>query len=319
MAEIGGSVSGKTNSSSKEIASDRWRILRRAILGARHGHTPDSGTTVASVRRFSSFNLFSDIREYQPLTTDPPTRAEPGRRGKWHRYKHHPEGLHCIDVAIKYITESTSLEAMMGFNNTGNICVWPAEEVMAYYCLKHVERFRGATVCELGCGMTGLAGVMLAATQQPSAVLLSDGNCTSVENVKEILQENKREFGSTAVSAEVLVWDNKSITSASPHHSEFDFVLCADCLFFTNLHEELAQVILNLLKPNGTALIFAPRRSGTLDGFCLVAKKWFAVDVSPQYDSVVWERHEALVDNGVYSTDLHYPVCLTLQPIPTQD
>ncbi len=322
------------DSPARGLASERWRILRRAILAAkREGNgqappirlSPYYATDLASVRRFSSFELFtiSELSPEQLLTvhhadtlerthsTSGNTSSQP--HGKWYMYEY-DQLIHC-DVAVRYITESTSLEAMMGFNNTGNVCLWPSEEVLAYYCLKHAEMFRGAAVCELGCGMTGLAGLMLATTQQPSQVLLTDGNCKSVENVNEIIRENYCKFGHTTASAETLVWDKAFTRSASPHHSKFDYVICADCLFFEEVHQELVQVMLKLLKPSGTVLILAPRRSGTMERFCSVAKRSFLVDLSLHYDDVVWEKHAALKESSVYSTDLHYPLRLTLRPL----
>ena len=321
------------------LASARWKILKRAVLAAKGRQTNKSAScqpNQASVRRFSSFNLFQLTAEDEPSQQPSSLEEECGEdysqvnkelwqsnpkrnNRRWFRYAIHlPDSEGHQWVTIKHLVEQTSLEAMMGFNNTGNVCVWPSEEVMAYYCLVHGERFRGKTVCELGCGMTGLAGVMLAQTQLPAEVVLTDGNAMSVSNISDIIEANVGKFGSVSVSCDVLVWDQSFLERASEMDSKFDFVICADCLFFEELHVVLVKVIQKLLKPGGRVLIFAPPRAGSLDRFIAVASQWFIVQKELQYDKTVWEKHEEALrlsgPSGMYSLDLHFPLLLTLSP-----
>ena len=326
------------------LAAERWKILKDAIISAKRktaSHDSRSQMNTASVRRFTSFNLFaiSDIHQdmvkrdegssseqMQPHNDTEHSQPHMSICRTWLKYEPTADTAANLNmssstpvaVIVKHITESTSLEALMGFNNTGNICIWPSEEVLAYYCLKYSKQFEGKVVCELGCGMTGLAGVTLACTQLPSRVLLTDGNETSIENVKEILDKNHAKFGCAAVSAEVLLWDKAFLQNTS-HDSQFDCVICADCLFFEDLHNHLAQVIIKLLKPTGTALLLAPQRSGTFDKFCTVAEHYFKVETRMQYDDLIWQKHRQALkqfgDKGVYTPDLHYPLQLTLNPL----
>lgn len=91
-------------------------------------------------------------------------------------------------------------EELMGFNNTGNVRIWPSEEVLAYYVLSNLDLFRDKTVLELGGGMSCLAGIMAALYGFCSDVHLTDGNPNSVYNVKRILEKN---VFSTKVSCSV--------------------------------------------------------------------------------------------------------------------
>ena len=296
-------------------AAERWKFLQRAILSAkRQTATPTNETEIhtVSVRRFSSFGLFRVATCTPSCLSDADSAQPPPISGLWQLYSYASSGLlpSAIEASVKVLEPRVSLEAMVGFNNTGNVCVWPAEEVLAYYCLEHRELFKGSTVCELGCGMTGLAGLMLACTHAPSHVLLTDGNKSSVQNVKEILHANKERFGDTNISCDVLLWDSSSLKE--DWLEKFDYVICADCLFFEDFHHELVLVIRKLLKPNGgTALIFAPRRGNTLEHFCSVAETYFQVEQNLQYDEKIWRVNQEKPRN--YNSDLHYPLRIVLK------
>jgi predicted nicotinamide N-methyase len=100
------------------------------------------------------------------------------------------------------------LQDLTGFNNTGNICVWPSEEVLGGYCLENQHLFYDKQVLELGGGMTGLAGLMIAQACSPKGVLISDGNVNTAENLDFVINENKSlglENVSTKVSSFTII------------------------------------------------------------------------------------------------------------------
>ena len=296
---------GMHNNKMDHCAAERWKILRRAIVaGSRRDYEEERSKFGSSVRAFASFNLF----RVSTTNASPDSQAS----GRWLNYSYSTgdAGILC-EASVKTLQTKFSLEAMVGFNNTGNVCVWPAEEVMAHHCLEHKETFRDASVCELGCGMTGLAGLMLACTKLPSCVLLTDGNEVSVQNVKEIVDTNKWRFeGCAKVSCEVLRWDSTSLNKGLV--GQFDYVICADCLFFCDIHSELALTILKLLKPcKGMALLFAPKRGDTLEKFCAIAKEYFQVECTERYSELVWKVREE--NPRHFNLDLHYPLKIVLK------
>lgn len=331
-----------TDDSKRTIAVSRWKILRMAILNRSQGECgtdkgQNDGTAQASVRSFSSFELFSvtdiDEEEASPLYSSHKatgfvwkryshkrTTSDPGNRrtaaGNQTIDKHHipsecEEERDSISAFISHLPSSTSLETMMGFNNTGNVCVWPSEQVLAHYCLENRDQFLGKSVCELGGGMTCLAGVMLALTGLPARVELTDGNESSVENVRCIIGANRQQLNGVCISVNVLLWSEAFLSS---EHDEVDFVVCADCLFFVELHQCLCDVIHKLLLPGGTALLFNPGRSGSLDRFVEVAEKLFSVSRVERYSETVWAKHCAALASDRYKFDLHYPLLLILKP-----
>lgn len=200
---------------------------------------------------------------------------------------------------------------MMAYNNTGNVCIWPAEEVMAYHCLVNKDQFSGKSVIEIGGGKSSLAGVMLA-LNQPSAsrVLISEGDDKCIGNLKEIVARND-----ARCEVSKLRWDQPH--TYSHLESAFDFLICADCTFFVESHSCLVSSIAHVLKPGGRALLFSPRRGTTLAQFMRTAEQ------SAEFSSVreldhgsekLKHLHQSLVQNSkIYNPDIHYPVLVQLQ------
>jgi calmodulin-lysine N-methyltransferase len=85
--------------------------------------------------------------------------------------------------------------------------------------------FAGKKVVELGGGMTAMAGIIVAQCTSATSLLLTDGNESSVDNLNAIVGINKL----ANVSASVLRWNEPL---PSDLEGAFDFVICADCLFF---------------------------------------------------------------------------------------
>ncbi|BFZ12262.1 hypothetical protein BsWGS_15301 [Bradybaena similaris] len=277
-------------------ARKRWNLLAQVLAG----ETTAKVDNTVSVRRFQSYGLFS-TEPMQPAHQDQELH-------KWFQYTCHD--LPGFSVNISHVSEAVTAERLNGFNNTGNVCVWPSEEVMTYYCMQRVEDFKGQRICELGGGMTCLAGVALGLYAEASHLELTDGNEQSVTNLWSVIEGN--DFGATTVNARLLRWGKAKVEREL--ESVFDTVICADCLFFDDCRDDLASLIYDLLKPGGQALIFAPSRSRTFHKFVGVAEKLFQVMVDAEYDKRVWNLHQAMLKEypDVYDDDLHFPIMMKL-------
>ncbi|XP_077351210.1 calmodulin-lysine N-methyltransferase [Festucalex cinctus] len=292
---------------SADVARARWTLLRQVL---RQKQVDIPAVKQASVRRFATFDLFARTR---PASHDPADASAE----QWVEYRSvfFPEHGAFLRDDLGPLRVN---EVLNSFDNTGNVCVWPSEEVMAHYCLRNRRMFTGA-VCELGGGMTCLAGLMVAVCADAEEVVLSDGNEKCIQNVRRIVERNAQagKFGSTRVSARVLRWDCERDIAAFEAH--FDLVMCADCLFLDQYRSSLVDAIRRLLQPNGVALVLAPLRGDTLGTFCQLARQaGLLVAQQRQYDAQVWDVHLKMLQEGkeAYDENIHYPLLLTLTKGP---
>ncbi|XP_076629384.1 calmodulin-lysine N-methyltransferase [Colletes latitarsis] len=314
----------------RSTAQRRWRILAKALTGSQEPITADRDDQV-SVRRFTSFDL---------LVIDRLENAPDDPDYGWHEYSAILENKP-FSVQIRRIKKSFTANELIGFNNTGNVCVWPSEECLAYYLLKNREICRNRRVLELGGGMSCLAGVIAAKYCDPSGVTVTDGNVTSVDNVRCIVARNGM---ADFVQCRVVQWAKaatalRRATQArafgNPHpnglrvkswtgsgndvannvlESLYDVILCADCLFFDEARSDLVETIYGCLANDGLALVMAPRRGSTFQKFAEAAvKRGFTARQIDRYDGKIWSRHLELLERSQeYCPDLHYPILLEL-------
>ncbi|XP_075233820.1 calmodulin-lysine N-methyltransferase [Lycorma delicatula] len=238
---------------------------------------------MVSVRRITGFGLLSLL----PLDSVETSEDGDVSGYPWFEYKA-DINQESFTIMVRHLVKDITPVELMGFNNTGNICVWPSEEVLAYYVLCNRKFFDDKTVLELGGGMTCLAGLLVAKFTSASFIHLTDGNISSVENVCAIVKQNRLE-NSSRVSCSVLQWGDKEWRNTP---CKYDVIMAADCLFFDDGRKDLVNTMWQLLKQDGTALVTAPRRGSTLDEFINEANKMgFLCDPLQYYNEQVWQRH----------------------------
>ena len=214
-----------------------------------------------------------------------------------------------------------------GIDNTGNVRVWTAEQVLMYALLHPssslIDTTRSdITILELGAGLTGLLGFGLGACCRCCKyVHITDGHPDCAKNLAVCAKLNeKTSLGK--INTSQLRW-----AKGDPHNelhavinsnggNKFDYIVAADCLFFEDFHEDLVWLLQNSLSSRepGKAYLLQPRRSGSMERFLALAKESFDIEISEDYcDDITAMHHKYLQDDSKnYDEDIHYPILVTL-------
>ncbi|XP_053677793.1 calmodulin-lysine N-methyltransferase [Anopheles nili] len=286
VGTFGGDGTLEQKHNSTVNARRRWKLLARAL---RHDSSEDD--------QFAKFNLIEADRA--------------GDEKDDNVYVYRLYDRYRLKIRLIGPERPWTASELIGFNNTGNICVWPSEEALAYYVLSRLPQFDGTKVLELGGGMTCLAGLVLAKYGQPAFVHVTDGNELSVENVRKSLVLNK--FNCT-IKSSVLKWEQTTQRELDQSQSErYHFILSADCLFFDESRSLLIDTIWHSLADEGVALITAPRRGHTLSLFlneCVA--RGFHYELLQCYNEAIWARHLELKQTEGYDENVHYPLLVKM-------
>jgi calmodulin-lysine N-methyltransferase len=162
-------------------------------------------------------------------------------------------------------------------DNTGNVQLWPCEEIMAIYCLLNKNSLMNKKIIELGSGFSGLCGLLIAKNiNNITEVCITDGNSLCVEAVKRNIElnfpnEDKR------ITDKIILWDRNYTIYDISDKNKFDVVLISDCLFFKNYHVDLVSTIDYLLTQDGLCFIVAPSRGDSMERFLEIAEQIFEI------------------------------------------
>ncbi|KAK7346342.1 hypothetical protein VNO80_20859 [Phaseolus coccineus] len=288
------------NTTNDKASSLRWKILRRALL-SRSSPSDSEKQSQMIIKRISrrtnhGFNLI-------PSHVIDDERDSNKRDGSSTRDARVCYTLPIPDAPQLFLTQRVDSRAHLGdfeicnrynIDNTGLVCNWPSEDVLAHYCLSNADTFRFKKVIELGSGY-GLAGFVIAAATGASEVVISDGNPQVVDYTQRNIEANSGAFGDTVVKSMTLHWNQEDTTNLA---DTFDIIIASDCTFFKDFHRDLARIVKHLLSKAGSseAIFLSPKRGNSLDLFLEVAKEnGLRFSVTENYDQEVWKRHEAFL------------------------
>ncbi|KAF7828969.1 calmodulin-lysine N-methyltransferase [Senna tora] len=311
----------------EKASSLRWKILRRSLLRQSSTPNPANGfaddQTQTGINRISrrtnhGFNLIPSrlIDECEPNNSD----------GSTNRDARVCYTLPIHEIPQLFLTQRVDNHAHLSdfeicnkynIDNTGLVCNWPSEDVLAYYCLSHADLFRCKKVIELGSGY-GLAGFVIAAVTEASEVVISDGNPQVVNYIQHNIEVNSGAFGDTMVKPLMLHWNQEETFDIA---GTFDIIVASDCTFFKDFHRGLARIVKLLLSKAGSseAFFLCPKRGNSLDMFLEIVKEsGLRFSVTENYDTEVWKRHERFMSGEdreswpSYEKDHCYPLLIKI-------
>jgi predicted nicotinamide N-methyase len=129
--------------------------------------------------------------------------------------------------------------------------LWPASIALTHDLVARAEQLRDKRVLELGAG-TGIPGIVAASLG--AKVLQVDRS----EVALHLCRLNAQRNGALGVEARAAEWET--------FHSDepFDFIVAADVLYVTTMHDRLRALCDAYLAPGGTALFSDPFRAQSL-------------------------------------------------------
>jgi Lysine methyltransferase len=217
------------------------------------------------------------------------------------------------------LKELQSHDRHCGVDNTGQTCVWDSECTLAY-CLGRKdsalieslpilsELSTNHVIMELGSGMAGIAGLLMAKIS-PARVILTDGHPESVENNKVNVCMNKL---SDQVLCEKLLW-TANITA---HRETADVVFCSDCTHFEEHHTGLVITLAHILKVGGSAILCQPPRAESLHRFLSLCRLRSSMwNITYVEEPIIERKHNESVQDPFYDPNIHRPCIILLQKL----
>lgn len=298
----------------KKKAQSRWNILLQAV------ENQSISPQASVVSGFQSFGLFEQSEVDIPDQPDPET----------FQFVMYSSSKTKLLIKKRKKRSNISLKEIYADDNTGNIRVWPAEEVLAYFLItnpivsNNIPKDKESIhAIEVGAGMSGFAAFSMfqmwsEISNLPLKLWITDGNDLCVEKINETIDVNTKEgyldenMLKNTIFGTVLRWQDVKETFPD-HEHYFDFIFAADCVFLDDYHDALISTLDYLLCEGGCFVLLAPSRSGARFKFTQKAKEYFDIEETQRYSEEIWEKHVHLLENierTNYEPLQHYPSLL---------
>lgn len=314
----------------KSRSRERWILLSKAVKSKRYQLLESNGSTSVALSESDEPKTYG-LMEYS-LAANGCTESDP----KWVCAEWSP---HCkveyenadVKLYLRFGDNRLTFEELAGFDNSGNIRLWPCEELLAYLFAYGIlkDKIHGTVICELGAGMTALAGLVIGSLSLHSRIYLTDGNPRCVANIEAIVKRNFSNPAESGINVQQLRWGRRDDYGQLLHKMEN--IICADCLFATKSHGDLLDTFDDLLvKPattttsaqvvahTGAVFMLAPARGNSMSTFVTLVHTdgRFAVKVFEHYNQLFTRHYQTIASAAStksFDSDSYFPYLLVLK------
>lgn len=204
--------------------------------------------------------------------------------------------------ARKTLQELTSHQQQTPIDNTGNICVWDCEIVLAWFLWQSPRIAVGTTLLEVGSGMAAVAA--LAGDGICSQIFITDGHPDCVWNNR--INVRLRQPVASHIQCSVLRWsyDEDTLLCSA------DATLVSDCTHFEEWHGQLLWTILRHTRVGGSIWMCQPDRGQSWSRFqqlmeCTV--QGTVTTLQEHCSDKIDELHAQFLSQSSYEPNRHRP------------
>lgn len=177
---------------------------------------------------------------------------------------------HCSDAANNLLLkqQSITIRSEREYDKSTGMSIWKGSEIMYTYLRQHSDIIKDKTVLELGAGC-GLCGLVCALALQAKSVLISDGDCQVLTNLRHNVYVNGLQLldgdnatGTTLsaaspkamLSCPQLIWGKNHAIEFQEKYEMQDIIIATDCVYITQSVYPLFETVNELLCKSGLFL-----------------------------------------------------------------
>lgn len=327
--------SSKQTDSGKIRSRERWVLLSKAVKSKQYQMLLTNNSVNNCNADLSSLIKTYGLMDYVIAPNDCcDDNEEKWFNAQWNSLYKVDYEKSDVNLFIRFGDNRLTFEELAGFDNSGNIRLWPCEELLAYLFAYGIlkDKIFGKVICELGAGMTALAGLVISALKLQKQIYLTDGNIRCVQNIEQNVNKN---FSNNEqnINVQLLRWGYQEDYKQLMH--KIETIICADCLFATKAHNDLLNTIDDLLiiednvnnenisQTFGTVFIVAPKRGNSMKQFINLVHqdKRFFLNVFENYNQIFSFCYETLQKNNgkQIDSDSYYPYLLVMRRVSSSN
>lgn len=160
------------NTGKNNLARSRWSLLQEAIINKRIPEPKDNPASKRVFEKFSDIVSWTSDNLTGKISVEIKVDKHDNNKNASYQSSKFSKNINSTSASNQSSTfqlgvfrnnqcSTVDIDDLRGFDKTGRLCIWPAEQVLAYWCLKNSHLFEGKAVIEIGGGFHCLAGKVI--------------------------------------------------------------------------------------------------------------------------------------------------------------